>query len=68
MEIVNTETGYDIVCDGAKIYSLTVPQGNKHENSIGFITDHFGSEDGHTCSNHGYFKISNIKINVKFNT
>lgn len=67
MEIINTDAGYDIEYNDSKIASINVPTGDKKPNTIGFITDHFGSPEGHNCSNHGYFKISNIKINVKFN-
>ena len=66
MEIVITDTGYNIMCDGALKYTLTVTGSNKYPNSIGFITDHFGSQDGHSCGNHGHFAISDIRVNIKF--
>lgn len=65
MKIVITDTGYDIEQNGVK--KVSIPYMNNKPNTVGFITDHFGDEEGHSCSNHGYFKLSNIKINIKFN-
>lgn len=65
MKIVITDKGYDINYNDE--IKASVPYMNNKPNTIGFITDHFGDEEGHSCPNHGYFKLSDIKINVKFN-
>lgn len=34
--------------------------------TFGFFSDHFGSEQGHTCHNIGFFQMKNIKVSVDF--
>ena len=64
MNIKITDAGYKVTVEspkGTNTYDIPVAASQMNPNTFGFFSDHYS----HNCSSIGYFKLSDIKVNVE---